>query len=154
MTATLVLVFRFILAIALYAFLGWALRTLWQELKQQSDILSSQKKPGIQILAVLENGKEIQHHYLQTEVTIGRDPNCDFSIIDEAISAHHARVSFHHSQWWLEDLSSTNGTFLNKNQVSVATVMITGDQFRCGNTHFTIRVDNADKSISPATKKL
>ncbi|HXD09455.1 MAG TPA: FHA domain-containing protein [Anaerolineales bacterium] len=141
MTAILVLVLRFALAIALYAFLGWILFTFWQELKQQGQILSAQKKPGIQIHARLENGKEIHHQFLQTEVTIGRDPNCDFPVIDEAISAHHARISYHHTQWWLEDLSSTNGTYIGNSQVTVPTVLITSDQFKCGNTLFNVRVE-------------
>jgi pSer/pThr/pTyr-binding forkhead associated (FHA) protein len=141
MTAILVLVLRFALAIALYAFLGWILYTFWQELRQQGQILSAQKRPGLQIHARLENGKEIHHQFLQTEVTIGRDPNCDFPVIDEAISAHHARISYHHTQWWLEDLSSTNGTFMGNNQVSVPTVLITSDQFKCGNTVFSVQVD-------------
>jgi len=145
MTAILVLVLRVALAIALYAFLGWLLYILWQEIKQQGQFLSAQKKPGIQIHARLENGKEIIHQYLQSEVTIGRDPNSDFPVIDEAISAHHARVSYHHTQWWLEDLSSTNGTFIGKGQVAVPTVLITSDQFKCGNTIFTVRVDMVDE---------
>lgn len=141
MIAILVLVLRFALAIALYAFLGWILFTVWQELKQEGQILSAQKKPGIQIRARLENGKEIHHQFLQTDVTIGRDPNCDFPIIDEAISAHHARISYHHTQWWLEDLSSTNGTQMGNTQVSVPTVLISGDEFKCGNTIFSVRVE-------------
>ncbi len=143
MTAILVLVLRFALAIALYSFLGWILFTFWQELKQQGQILSAQKKPGIQIHARLENGKEIHHQFLQTEVTIGRDPNCDFPVIDEAISAHHARISYHHTQWWLEDLSSTNGTYIGNSQLTVPTVLITSDQFKCGNTVFSVHVDVA-----------
>ena len=141
MIAILVLVLRFALAIALYAFLGWILFTFWQELKQEGQILSAQKKPGIQIRARLENGKEIHHQFLQTDVTIGRDPNCDFPVIDEAISAHHARISYHHTQWWLEDLSSTNGTQMGNTQVSVPTVLISGDEFKCGNTMFSVRVE-------------
>ena len=46
MTALLVLILRIALAIALYAFLGRILLTLWQELKQQGEFLSSQKKAG------------------------------------------------------------------------------------------------------------
>jgi pSer/pThr/pTyr-binding forkhead associated (FHA) protein len=149
MTATLVLILRFALAIALYAFLGWTLRILWQELKQQGEFLSSQKKPGIHLQAVLESGKEIKQHFLQSEITIGRNPNCDFPIVDEAVSAHHARISYHHSQWWLEDLSSTNGTFIGKNQLSVPTVLITSDQFKCGNTIFTVNVEMVDERFAP-----
>jgi hypothetical protein len=145
MTALLVLILRLALAIALYAFLGWTLRILWQDLRQQGEFLSSQKKPGIHIHAFMENGKDIQRRFVQSEVTIGRDPNCDFPLTDEAISAHHVRISYHHSQWWLEDLHSTNGTFMGKTQVTVPTVLITSDQFKCGGTTFTILVDMIDE---------
>jgi pSer/pThr/pTyr-binding forkhead associated (FHA) protein len=148
MTALLVLILRVALAIALYVFLGRVLLTLWQDLKQQGEFLSSQKKPGIHIHAVMDNGKDIQHRFVQAEVTIGRDPNCDLPIIDEAISAHHARISYHHSQWWLEDLGSTNGTFIGKTQVMVPTVLITSDQFKCGGTTFTVLVDTAIGKLS------
>ena len=148
MTAILVLILRFALAIALYAFLGRILLTLWQDLKLQGEFLSSQKKPGIQVHAIMENGKEIQNRFIQAEVTLGRDPNCDFPVMDEAISAHHARISYHHSQWWLEDLNSTNGTFIGKSQVTVPTVLITSDQFKCGGTQFTILMDMVDEKLS------
>src|SRR5215467_14509780 len=115
MTAIVVLILRFAVAVALYAFLGWGLWILWQETKQQGIFLASQKKPGIHIHAKLENGREIQHHFMQSEITIGREPNCDFPVIDEAISGRHVRISYHHSQWWLEDLNSTNSTFMGKN---------------------------------------
>jgi pSer/pThr/pTyr-binding forkhead associated (FHA) protein len=147
MTAILVLILRFALAIALYTFLGWILSILWREVKQQGELLASQKKPVIKVLAKLESGKEIQQRYAQTEVTIGRDPNCDFPILDEAISAHHARVSFHHSQWWLEDLNSTNGTFMGKSRVAVPVVLIASDEFKCGNTLFTVDMDALSEKL-------
>jgi hypothetical protein len=143
MTAVLVLILRVALAAALYAFLGWALFTLWQELKLQGEILASRKKPGILLLAKLANGRELKQHFFQSEVTIGRDPNCDLPIMDEAISAHHARVSYHHSQWWLEDLNSTNGTFIGSSKVTVPTVLIPNDQFRCGNIIFAVQMESA-----------
>ncbi len=153
MIAIAALILRFALAIALYAFLGWTMLTLWQELKQHSDFLASQKKPGINILAALENGREVRHLFFQSEVTIGRDPNCDFPIVDEAVSVHHARVSYHHAQWWLEDLASTNGTFIGKSRVSVPTVLIPGDQFKCGNTAFTVQMELIDEKLSPIVKQ-
>lgn len=149
MTALLVLILRIALAIALYVFLGRIFLTLWLDLKQQGEFLSSQKKPGIHIHGIMENGKDIQRHFVQSEVTIGRDPNCDFPVMDDAISAQHVKISYHHSQWWLEDLNSTNGTFIGKNQVMVPTVLITSDQFKCGGTTFTILVDMVTNKILP-----
>ena len=144
MIATVVLALRFALAIALYAFLGWALFTLLQELKQQGNKLSTQKKPSITIFVNIEKKRESQRYFTQTEIMIGRDTHCDLSVMDEALSAHHARITHHHGQWWLEDLNSRNGTFLNREKLNTPAVIITGDQFKCGNTLFDIRVDVED----------
>src|SRR5215212_4317176 len=151
MIATLVLALRFALAIALYAFLGWALWTLWQELNQQGKKLASRKQPGITLYINVENDNQSLRQFSQSEITIGRDTNCDLSMIDEALSAHHARITFHHGQWWLEDLHSTNGTFLNREKLTTPAVLISGDEFKCGNTDFGIRIDAEDK-LSPTQK--
>ena len=151
MIASVVLALRLILAIALYGFLGWALMTLWQELKLQANRLSIQKQPGITIETKLGQDKVSKSHFSQNEVMIGRDTNCELSVMDEALSAHHARIIFHHGQWWLEDLNSTNGTFLNQEKLIVPAVVITGDEFKCGNTFFNIRI-NLDEKLSPVKK--
>jgi predicted component of type VI protein secretion system len=140
MTATVVLVLRIGLAVVVYFFLWRVLQTLSQELKQQGTILSSQKKPGIHLKAKMEDGKEFEYHLWQTEIMIGRGSHCDISLTDDALSANHARISFHHAQWWLEDIGSTNGTFLNKDRISVPTVIISGDNFKCGNTSFAVHI--------------
>jgi pSer/pThr/pTyr-binding forkhead associated (FHA) protein len=148
MIATVVLVLRIALTVTLYAFLGWAFLTLLQDLRQQGIKLATQKKPGISIYVKTEQGRESQHHFSQAEIMIGRDTNCHLSVLDEALSAHHARLSHHHGQWWLEDLSSTNGTFLNREKLNMPAVLITGDEFKCGNTLFEIRVE-AEEQPSP-----
>lgn len=153
MIATVVLVLRFALAIALYAFLGWALFTLLQELKQQGNKLSTQKKPGITIFVNIDRKRESQRYFTQTEIIIGRDTHCDLSVMDEALSAHHARITHHHGQWWLEDLNSRNGTFLNREKLNTSAVIITGDQFKCGNTIFDVRVD-VEESVPSTSAQL
>ena len=145
MIATVVLLLRLILAIALYAFLGWALWTLLQELKQQGDKLATQKKPSLTLYFKIGEGKESIQHFSQSEIMIGRDTNCDLSMMDEALSAHHARLTYHHGQWWLEDLNSTNGTFLNREKLTTPAVVITGDHFKCGNTLFDLHMEEEDE---------
>jgi pSer/pThr/pTyr-binding forkhead associated (FHA) protein len=147
MIATVVLLLRIILAVALYAFLGWALWTLMRELKQQGDKLALQKKPALTLSIKNGEGKESTQHFTKSEVMIGRDTNCDLSVMDEALSAHHVRLTYHHGQWWLEDLNSTNGTFLNREMLTTPTVVITGDHFKCGNTVFGIRVEDDDELL-------
>lgn len=148
MIATTVLVLRLVLAIALYAFLGWALWTLLQELRQQGEKLATQKKPAITLHVKIEHGDDSVRRFIQPEIMVGRDPNCDLAIMDEALSAHHARLAHHHGQWWLEDLGSTNGTFLNREKLTTPAVVITGDKFKCGNTVFGIHVEDGE-SLSP-----
>jgi pSer/pThr/pTyr-binding forkhead associated (FHA) protein len=144
MTATLVLLLRLVLAISLYAFLGWALWSLFREFKQQGDKLATQKKTAITLTIRMEQGKETKKQFSQDQIMIGRDTKCDVSTIDEALSAHHARLTHHHGQWWLEDLNSTNGTFLNREKLTTPAVVITGDHFKCGNTLFSIQVEESD----------
>jgi pSer/pThr/pTyr-binding forkhead associated (FHA) protein len=150
MIATVVLVLRIALTIALYVFLAWALSTVLQDLRQQGTRISTQKKPGIAILVKILQGIESQRLFSQNEIMIGRDTHCDLAMMDETMSAHHARLVHHHGQWWLEDLNSTNGTFLNGERLNTPAVIITGDEFKCGNTFFGIRVE-AENTLSPTT---
>jgi pSer/pThr/pTyr-binding forkhead associated (FHA) protein len=144
MTATVVLLLRLALAVALYAFLAWALWNLLREFKQQGDKLASQKKPAITLTVQINQDQQSVRQFSQPQIMIGRDTNCDLSIMDEALSAHHSRLTHHHGQWWLEDLNSTNGTFLNREKLTTPAVVITGDHFKCGNTIFSIEVEDAD----------
>ncbi|MCC7189825.1 MAG: FHA domain-containing protein [Anaerolineales bacterium] len=148
MTATVVLVLRLALAIALYAFLAWALIALWQDLKAQGNRLASQKKTGITIVQKSARGKDREFHFFQNDVVIGRHANCDIALMDEIVSAQHARLTYHHNQWWLEDLGSTNATFLNGMKLNIPAVVITGDEFRCGTTDFAIRIDQEDSPLT------
>ncbi|NWG08537.1 MAG: FHA domain-containing protein [Chloroflexi bacterium] len=154
MTATIVLALRIAMAIALYVFLGWALLTLWQELRQQANNLARQKHPRLGITFRTGQDQLIQNWYTETEITIGRDRNCHLPVTDEAVSAHHARITFHHGQWWLEDLESTNGTYLNNEKLYVPTVLMTGDEFKCGDTLFGVRIESETSDKISPTKRL
>ena len=130
MIATVVLAIRLVLAITLYAFLGWAFYTLLQELRLQGNKLAAQRKLGISFHIRLEDGRESIRHFTQQEIMLGRDTNSDLTVMDDALSAHHARVTYHHGQWWLEDLNSTNGTYLNNEKLNTAAVVITAARGR------------------------
>lgn len=139
MSGPVLLALRIALTVALYAFLGWALYTLWQDLRRQSKLLTSSQVPRLTLIHQVD-GISKAFRYSTAEVTIGRDPACDFHLEDKTISAQHARLSYHHSQWWVEDLHSTNGTFLNQEPVSEPVVITAGDQLRCGQLIFEIGI--------------
>lgn len=146
MSAPVVLVLRFLLALTLYAFLGWALLAVWRDLRTQATLLATRKIPGIDLIVQIKDQEPIRHFFNQPEILIGRDPHCDVPILDDTISVRHARLSYHHGQWWLDDLSSTNGTRLNNEELTLPTVIINDDQVECGQANITIKL-----GIDPAT---
>jgi pSer/pThr/pTyr-binding forkhead associated (FHA) protein len=138
MSGPVVLILRLLLTVCLYAFLVWGLMSLWRDIKLQSAVLSSRLVPPISLTFALVGQIPQSRRFIQPEVTVGRDPACECPVDDNSISARHARLSYHHNQWWLEDLDSTNGTLLNQDKLSIPTVVVSGDEFRCGETLFTI----------------
>lgn len=142
MSGIIVLIIRIFLAVALYAFLGWALYTLWRDLRVQTQVLASQKAPKITLTRIgLDEFEPSSFH--KSEIFIGRDQNTSMPILDETVSARHARLAYRHNQWWVEDLKSTNGTFLNEEPVLTMTVLVSGDEIRVGQT--VMRVDISAK---------
>jgi serine phosphatase RsbU (regulator of sigma subunit) len=61
---------------------------------------------------------------------IGRDPNVDISLRSKAISSHHAQISCVHGDYFVEDLGSTNGTFLNGKRVDRRMPLAAKDRLR------------------------
>jgi pSer/pThr/pTyr-binding forkhead associated (FHA) protein len=137
MTGVILLLIRTILALMLYVFLGWAFITIWRDLRQQKTTIQNQQLPEISLL--IQNGEEVVDQLFRgTEITLGRDPTCECTLISETVSARHARFTFHHGQWWLEDLQSTNGTIINGQPLTTAIVVIPGDQIHCGDIQINI----------------
>ena len=132
MSGPIILALRIILALILYTLLGWIFISLWKDIQRQSAILAARKIPGISLTTLLEDDLSSTKQFTKPEIMIGRDPSCDIILDDEAVSARHARLTYHHNQWWLEDLSSTNGTALNQTRLSTPTVIISGDEISCG----------------------
>ena len=152
MSAPFVLALRVLLAMSLYAFLGWALSTIWQELRSQGTLLAARKIPGINLNVQIGDQPSTQNYFSQSEILLGRDSHCDLPLPDDTVSVRHARLSHHHGQWWLEDLGSTNGTRLNRDQVSIPTVVINGDVVECGKASIVINL--GVDAIHPPTQRI
>ncbi len=153
MSGPVVLLLRLLLTISLYAFLAWAFLTLWRDIRLQGAFLQNRSIPPLSLTILREPMSPQIRNFARSEVTIGRNPACECPLDDETISARHARLSYHHNQWWLEDLHSTNGTFLNHEKLSLPTVVISGDEFSCGDTHLTISLPG-ELLISPTKNNL
>lgn len=153
MSGPVVFALRLLLTISLYVFLAWAFITLWRDIKMQGSFLVTHTIPPLSLTIRQAEAAPQIRNFVRAEVTIGRNPACECPLDDETISARHARLSYHHNQWWLEDLNSTNGTMLNQERVTLPTVVISGDEFSCGDTRMTISLPG-EPLISPTKDNL
>lgn len=151
MSGSIVLALRLLLALALYGFLGWALFTFWRDIRREALGLVNRRAAGISLTIRVGEETIAVKHFIQAEITLGRDPVCDIPIFDETVSARHAHLTYHHGQWWLEDLGSTNGTRLNHETVTLPTVLTSGDMVGIGQTSLLVNLA-AEALVSPTIR--
>jgi pSer/pThr/pTyr-binding forkhead associated (FHA) protein len=151
MSGPIVLGLRMLLALALYGFLGWALYVLWNEVQKQAQLLATRRIPGLSISIRQGRAAPVMRNFSQPEIILGRDPGCDIPLSDETVSTRHAQLTYHHGQWWVEDLASTNGTHLNKALVTTPTVLASGDEIRCGKTRLIVNL-SSDVLVTPTQR--
>ena len=73
------------------------------------------------------------------QLTIGRAGDSDLIVDDEYASTHHAKLVFINGEWLIQDLDSTNGTFLEGQKVSTPQTVAMNAQVRIGQTTFELR---------------
>ena len=72
---------------------------------------------------------------LGDEVTVGRSPGCAVPLDDDTFaSSIHARVFRRSGELWLEDLGSTNGTWVNDERLDNPVRLRRGDRVKVGST--------------------
>jgi pSer/pThr/pTyr-binding forkhead associated (FHA) protein len=76
---------------------------------------------------------------LDDELTIGRSPGCGVPTPDDIYaSTVHARLYRQKDQLWVEDLGSTNGTYVNSEKITRAQRLGKGDVLQAGSTVFEV----------------
>jgi pSer/pThr/pTyr-binding forkhead associated (FHA) protein len=91
-------------------------------------------------LRILEpSAHEGQTFDLDDELTIGRSPGCGVPTPDDIYaSTLHARLYRQKDQLWVEDLGSTNGTYVNSEKITQARRLGKGDVLQAGSTVFEV----------------
>jgi len=91
-------------------------------------------------LVITSGAKEGMELPLGSEpLTIGRSGESGLVIRDDYTSTHHARLVLWGDEWVIQDLDSTNGTFLNGNRVNAPTPVPLNTPIKIGTTTFELR---------------
>lgn len=82
--------------------------------------------------------------------TIGRADTCDLTLQDGKASRQHARIERREDNFWLVDLGSSNGVFVNEQRITEAALLAPGDQIRIGDSLLTLLATTASTSTAEA----
>ena len=91
-------------------------------------------QPGPVTVMVHADGAKPRAMYLATNTVVGRGAECDLRLDDTFVSQEHARIFAKDGSWYVEDLGSTNGTFVNEQRLAAPAMLTTGDRIRVGTT--------------------
>jgi hypothetical protein len=125
-------VVRILFLILLYLFLFGIARALLRDLRAAS------REPTLELgrLVVVASpaGEPAAGTTLPLDAitTLGRDVNNAVVVDDEFVSAEHAVLTFRGRTWYVEDLDSTNGTFVNGSPVDGVAPLGYGDEIQLG----------------------
>ncbi len=149
MSAPLLTFLKYIFLALLYLFFFRVLRAVWIELREPRMVPADAAAGGgpavpppvatsepVGRLAVVAPPQRAGHVFdLGPELTVGRAPGCGVNLGDDTfVSQLHARVFQRDGEYFVEDLGSTNGTFLNDHKVAAPVALRPGDRLRVGKT--------------------
>ena len=134
----IILLLRVAVVLVLYFFLWQVLRFVSRDLRSSSQPTGngafSSPYGQLVVLRSGQSGVAVGKIFpLSPSNVIGRSiENCEIALNDSFLSSQHARLELQGDDWVLEDLRSTNGTFVNEMEVRDATVVEDGDVIRVG----------------------
>ncbi|HEY1444032.1 MAG TPA: FHA domain-containing protein [Acidimicrobiales bacterium] len=148
----IVLIFLFFLRVIRAVWVEMSPATIrkprWQKRQERREERTANKaaappkqKPRRQLyLKVVQPPSHAGRSYdLDDELTIGRSPGCGVAMPEDIYtSTLHARLFRQNGQLWVEDLGSTNGTYVNSEQIAKAVRLGKGDMLQVGSTVFEV----------------
>lgn len=131
------LIFKYIFIVIIYMFIFSIIRLIYLDIKGM-DFIGS----GDYAYLKLINRKDslpfkINEHYTIDEIlSLGRRGSNDIVIKDPYVSKNHFQIIKDEGNYFLEDLNSSNGTYLNGELLEDAVELKNGDIIKVGNVEF------------------
>ena len=105
---------------------GW--RAAMSAVSSPGDVTLTEGGPAPSLVVQVAGETQV----FSTDFTAGRQGS--LAVGDDHASNHHARFQFAHGSWYVEDLQSTNGTYLNGHRMFSAQRLRKNDKIRIGRT--------------------
>ena len=123
---------RLLFLLLLYLFLARVIRVLLRDLRAAAR--EPGQRPGRLVVLESPAGEPAVGRSFGLDVitTLGRDVNNAIVIDDPFASAEHAVLTFRGRNWYLEDLASTNGSFVNGHRIDGVAALGYGDDVQVG----------------------
>ncbi len=135
----------------MYLFMFRVVRAVWVEIgPPRTDDRSSRKRADkgptatrparrsrmvpTELVVVEPEATRGRRYKLGDEITVGRAAGCQVIVDDTYVSQLHARIFSRDNQFMIEDLGSTNGTYLNRAKVAGPMLLTRGDRVQVGGT--------------------
>lgn len=129
------IVLQYSLLVFIYLFLYFAIKYMYTDLTGKAFFTNDRKAR----LILLDSGGlqfPRSEFYLKETFTIGRNEHSNIVIKDTVVSHDHACIAGQKNDYWLADLNSTNGTFLNDRPVKGEILLKDGDIVKIGTVSF------------------
>jgi len=129
-------VLRLIFLAMLYGFLYFVVRALVRDLRAAAR--EPMRELGRLIVVASPAGEPAvgATFALDAITSLGRDVNNSIVLDDDFASATHASLTYRGRAWYVEDLGSTNGTFVNGSRVDGLSPIAFGDEVQLGQVRF------------------
>jgi len=97
------------------------------------------RRAGPLALSIIEPVDRAEERFdIETSAVIGRSPECEIFVDDTFLSSRHARFAYDDGDLFVEDLGSTNGTYINAERVTGRTQVERGDIVQAGGVLFEV----------------
>jgi pSer/pThr/pTyr-binding forkhead associated (FHA) protein len=140
MNSLLLFILRLIVLLLLYLFIGWIGYTIFMDLRKST---RPDGKAFIAPITLFQEGDALiePKQFAIPEIVIGRDPANPFLLEDSTVSLRHLKLSYRNQHWWAEDLESTNGSYLNGDQILSPVILTDGDELQLGQVRLAVKLN-------------
>lgn len=131
------ILFKYVFIIIIYLFIFSIIRLIYLDIRSINTV-STDDSAYLKLINRIDSlPYKIKDHYSIDEVlTLGRANDNIIYIKDPFVSKRHMKITEDEGDYYLEDLNSANGTFLNEERIQDVVRLDSGDIIKVGNVEF------------------